>query len=319
MKTFKTLDEQIQLLLSRNLQIDDEVKAKKYLLSNNYYNIINGYGKYFPRKGDCYTDGTTFEEVSKLYLFDKETKQAFFKAIIDVESHIKAIFAYRFAEMFPNKPYAYLSTECYARDKTLSVISTISRLSQIINRQQKICGTSINHYVNNHNDVPVWVLVNHLDFGELRNMLASTTPSLQNKVAKDFHAFIEQHFSNVGVFTPETMLSFIENINDVRNVCAHNNRLLGFKCRRDSKYWRDLHDNYGIISNDLRRSVFSVFISIQCFLSKMEYANLHNRIYKLVNSHLKKNLKTISVNEILRTLGFPDNWHCGSKLQATEE
>ena len=45
MKTFKTLDEQIQLLHNRNLIINDEDYAKKYLLSNNYYNIINGYSK----------------------------------------------------------------------------------------------------------------------------------------------------------------------------------------------------------------------------------------------------------------------------------
>ena len=78
LKTFKTLEEQIQLLRNRNLIINDEEYAKNYLLSNNYYNIINGYGKYFPQEEENYTNGTSFEEVAMLYLFDKELKQTFF-------------------------------------------------------------------------------------------------------------------------------------------------------------------------------------------------------------------------------------------------
>lgn len=278
LKPFKTLDEQIQLLRNRNLIINDEDYAKKYLLSNNYYNIINGYSKFFPMDGENYTEGTTFEEVARLYLFDKELKQAFFKAIIDAESHLKSIFAYRFAESFPNKSYAYLNIECYSQEKTLSVISTISRISQIINRQQKFPESSIYHYLQNHNEVPIWVLVNYLDFGELRNMVTSLNVRLQNKIAKDLCDFIKQNLSNVTTFPPEVMISFVENINEVRNVCAHNNRLIGFNCRRDSKYWRILHENYQINSDDERRNVYSVFVSMQCFLSKIEYSALHNKI-----------------------------------------
>ncbi|EJP30331.1 Abi-like domain protein [Selenomonas sp. FOBRC9] len=73
--------------------IDDEDKAKLYLLTNNYYNIINGYGKYFPRNGDTYINGTNFNEISHLYFFDKEMKQALFQAIINAEVHLKSSFA----------------------------------------------------------------------------------------------------------------------------------------------------------------------------------------------------------------------------------
>lgn len=46
MKEFKTIDEQIQILLGRKLIINDIDKAKAYLLSQNYYNIINGYANF---------------------------------------------------------------------------------------------------------------------------------------------------------------------------------------------------------------------------------------------------------------------------------
>ena len=317
LKPFKTIDEQIQLLKARNLVIKNEEQAKDYLLSNNYYNIINGYSKYFPQSGNCYTNATTFDEVSRLYLFDKELKQTLFKAIIGIESHLKSIFAYHFAERYRDKIYAYLNIECYAKDKTLSVISTIARLSQIINKQQKFPNTSIHHYVNNHQDVPIWVLVNYIDFGELRNMLTSSIPALQNEVAKDMHKFATQNLnlSNADIFHPEVMMSFVENINELRNVCAHNNRLLDFKCRRDSKYWAVLHDKYGIKADDEKRNVFSVVISMQCFLSKREYATLHNTILNRIKSHLIKTITTASVDDILSTLGFPQNWYNEPKIK----
>lgn len=49
LKEFKTIDQQIEILLDRGLIIDDINKAKEYLLTQNYYNIINGYGNFFPR------------------------------------------------------------------------------------------------------------------------------------------------------------------------------------------------------------------------------------------------------------------------------
>ncbi|HGD2944407.1 TPA: Abi family protein, partial [Streptococcus agalactiae] len=44
MKEFKSLTDQLNLLKDRGLKIGDEEKAELYLLTNNYYNIINGYG-----------------------------------------------------------------------------------------------------------------------------------------------------------------------------------------------------------------------------------------------------------------------------------
>lgn len=46
-KPFKTLDEQCDILISRNLVIDDLDFAKRYLLHNNYYEVMNTCGKLF--------------------------------------------------------------------------------------------------------------------------------------------------------------------------------------------------------------------------------------------------------------------------------
>lgn len=307
LKPFKTIDEQIQLLKDRGLIINDEVAASKYLLSNNYYNIINGYSKYFPMCDDKYTGETSFDEVRNLYLLDSELKQIFFKSILTAESHLKAIFAYRFAEKFPDIPYAYLDIYCYSPDKTLNVVNTIHKLSGIINNHQYNKNSSIAHYLNQYGNVPIWVLINHIDFGQLRYMLQNSQTILQNKVARDFMEFIKQNIPNATLFAPEMMIAFLANINEVRNVCAHNNRLVGFRCKKDDKYWADLHSKYMIKPNDERRDPYSVFLSLQCFLSKPEYILFHNTLRKRMN-YFKTKFHSIDYNLIFSELGFPNDW-----------
>lgn len=77
MKKFKTISEQLQLLHDRGLVIHDDAKAGLYLLTQNYYNIINGYASYFPRNGEQYTQGTSFDEIAHLYVFEREIKHPF--------------------------------------------------------------------------------------------------------------------------------------------------------------------------------------------------------------------------------------------------
>ena len=308
LKPFKTIDEQIALLKQRGLHISDESMAKKALLGNNYYNIINGYSKYFPMRGDTYTGGTTFDEVTHLYLFDGEIKQAFFRAILAAETHLKSIFAHRFAEQFQNIPYPYLNIACYDVKKALDVVTTIHKLSGIINRKRQDRTSSIYHYLTRYDNVPIWVLVNHLDFGDLRYMLANSQPRIQNSVAKDLTGFIRQHIQNPSTFPPEVMLAFLANINEMRNVCAHNNRLVGFRCRRDDKYWSPLHQSHNIPPNGNRRDAYSIYLALQCFLSSTEYNILHNTLRKRMN-YVSLRLHSITLNDILNELGFPDDWN----------
>ena len=181
-----------------------------------------------------------------------------------------------------------------------------------ISQYEKRKEGSIYHYLSKYKHVPIWVLINYLNLGELRNLLKKTVKSLQNDISKDFCDFISQNIEGkIAVFPPETLNSFLVNINEIRNICAHNNRIIDYKCHQKVKYWEILHDKYQIIE-DNRNSVYSVFVSLQCFISNTEYAVLHNSIRKRINI-LSNQLKSISVNKILSKLGFPEDWHIKEK------
>lgn len=309
MKKFEDLHGQLAILNKRGISFPDYHKAKLYLLTNNYYNIINRYSKYFMNSQNIYLPGTTFDEITYLYLFDKEIKYALFSAITEAENHLKSILSYQFAKKYNDKPYAYLDINCYDNSKTLELGWLISRLSKIINDHKKSKrNNSIKHYVKKHNDVPIWVLIDYLDFGEVNTLIRNLPLSLQNNIAKNLCSFISEKICMNAPFSPEIMISFTENIRQIRNICAHNNRLLDSKCKSDIKYYPDLHSIYGITHNSQKNDVYNVFIILQCFLSKIQYAQLYNTIKKRMK-RLENKLNIIDVNRILKSLGFPNNWH----------
>ena len=308
LKEFKNIDSQLNVLKERGLIIGDYNSAKRYLLTNNYYNIINGYSKYF-LENHKYVNNSTFEEISRLYFFDKEIKFNLFRATTEAESHIKSILAHRFAEEYQDKPYAYLDINCYDNSKVLKVGKLISTLSSIINTNKNQKGdNAIKHYVNKYNDVPIWVLIGFLTFGQTSTLIQNLPTRIQNKIAFDLKGFAMENFDMTEQFTPEIMMSFINNIREIRNVCAHNNRLLDFNCRASNKYFNCLHSLHNVNNNDKRTDVYNTVLILQCFLSGTEYAQLHNTFKKRVKT-LNNRLDSIEINIILESIGFPNNWH----------
>ena len=80
------------------------------------------------------------------------------------------------------------------------------------------------------------------------------------------------------------------------------------ECRSDVTYLQQFHSLNNITNeNGTRKSVYSTFISLQCFLSKTEYCILSNTIRKRIRN-LNHKVKSIDINIILDALGFPDNW-----------
>ncbi|EAE9894936.1 Abi family protein, partial [Listeria monocytogenes] len=81
-KVFKTVEEQIQILKSRNLNILDEKNAKRILQKISYYDIINGYNDIFleieadSTNGieEVYYQDINFEMIYELYSFDADLR-----------------------------------------------------------------------------------------------------------------------------------------------------------------------------------------------------------------------------------------------------
>jgi len=106
-KDFKTIDEQIEILRSRGLTIEDETEAKDFLFRNNYYRI-SGYSLTL-RKNDVFAKSATFRNIEDIYHFDHEFRHIILHHIETIEVQMKSIYAYEFTKAYG--PLGYLDSK----------------------------------------------------------------------------------------------------------------------------------------------------------------------------------------------------------------
>jgi abortive infection bacteriophage resistance protein len=90
-KEFKAIDEQLEILKNRGLIVEDEEKAKAFLLKNNYYRI-SGFSLTL-RDHDSFYPHTTFQHIIDIYNFDRKFRNLLLKVIEGV-CHVHALFRY---------------------------------------------------------------------------------------------------------------------------------------------------------------------------------------------------------------------------------
>lgn len=87
MKTAKTIDEQLEILINRSIKVSDYDSAYSMLENVNYYTLT---GHLFPFKdGEIYKDNTTIELAINLYNFDNILRNILTSLIVESEEKLK--------------------------------------------------------------------------------------------------------------------------------------------------------------------------------------------------------------------------------------
>lgn len=310
-KPFKTITEQCEILRTRNINIENIEFVKTYLLYNNYYTTINTYSKYLLVEKDIYNEDIKFEDIANIHYFDKDLKAVLFKYILEVENHFKSVLAYRYSEKFKDDDFSYLHLNNYSNTKILEVTKFISSISKII--QDKINNTkqdlsnenAISYYNRKYKSVPIWVLINFMTLGQTIKFYSFLDDSLKNEIAKDMNFFLSENLKTKTILTKEELIIYLKNIVEIRNVVAHNNKLLDYKCKKTMKFNKFLYDEN--IKNDKRQDVYCVILALKCFLEPNQYAQLNNKIRKIV-TNLNKKVDSKYTSKVLKSLNFPEKW-----------
>ena len=116
-KQFKNLDEQIAIFKYKGMIIDDEVYAKKVLLRENYF-FLNGYRHLFIQGDEDkhFKEGTTFEEMYSLFLFDRTFRNDLFKYLLVIENNLKSITSYQLSKKYGYRERDYLKAKNFTND-----------------------------------------------------------------------------------------------------------------------------------------------------------------------------------------------------------
>lgn len=306
MKPFKNLDEQVDILKSRGLIFTNEIKAKDYLLKNNYYNVTNMYSKFLCDDVDKYIVGADFSEIVAIHIFDKELKNILIKNALIIENVFKSVISYRYSEETKNQgSFPYLNKYGYDLSDPFKYAKEIAELVKIIENKKRHSNTSVSHYLKRHNDVPIWVLINYMDFGQTINFYRNLNNTIKHKIARDLNDFANSYLNP----SDEIRLDFkdyeviVDNIKNIRNISAHNNKLFDYQTRYSYPFVECLHEE--ISSN--RSSVYDCIVIMKLFLSPEQYSIMINSIHKRMRN-LSKKLKVIEIYKIINTLGFPNNY-----------
>lgn len=312
MKTyFKTLDEQIDLLKSRNLIIDDEQRAKDKLLNYNFYKVINGTRKYFidsPGSYD-YRDGTSFRELEKMHEFDKEMKKYFLNSILDIERHLRSIISYVFMQYHPEAE-AYLNPENFNSNFSLISANSHTLTKTIENyKEEKNYNKSMEYYTRKYDHVPFWFLVNFISLGKLVNFYQTMKDKEAYEVANVFTKFLIDNIEEAKGYyiTNNQFDSYITAIKDIRNVVAHDNLLLGYRAEENLDMIDPIFKKWNISKEDKRDYVFEIYLVMQLFLTRSQFRELTYNLQAIIE-RLKKEIGKKAFDMVMKDLGFPEDF-----------
>ena len=300
-KTFKTLEEQIDILVRKGLVIDDIETAKEVLLRENYF-FINGYRHLF-MKSDVdrtFIEGTTFREMYAMFYFDRQLRNIIFKNILIVENNLKSILSYVMSKNHGFKENNYLNPNNFVKDSRRN--RQINDLIRKMKRQISVNGkqhTATAHYLNNYGYIPLWIVVKVLSFGIVGELYTILQYQDQKEIADVFEMDIY------------SMVEYLPILANYRNLCAHEDICYINKTQKfieDTKYHHQLNipkedDEYIYGKNDL----FALIIIFKYVLNQDNFNLLINEVeYEL--DRLEGRLKSISIQSVLEEMGFPENF-----------
>ena len=312
-KPFKTHIQQVNILRRKGMTVPQNIGVK-LLEKENYYNVINGYKDLFidirktSTTTEQYKKGTNILELFSLYKFDCDLKSIFLKRLLRVENEIKSLIAYRFSEQYTENTNKCISLENFnlnplgreTREERFSgVINLIASIQQTISSNIRK-HSSIRHYMNEHGYVPLWVLMEVFTFGKVSLFYKYMKQKDKQKISAVY---------NVSDIDLETIL---KNLGLVRNLCAHDERLYNFKAKKPIRK-TSIHTQLSIpCSNGGQpllgvQDLFSILISLKLLLPQEEIILIIDELTNII-CKLSSDLKTISINDVLSKMGFPQNW-----------
>ena len=310
-KNFKNLDEQVEILKFKGLIINDENYAKKILLRENYF-FLMGYRHLFMEPGDRhFKEGTTFEELYSLFLFDRSIRNVLFKYILVIENNLKSITSYQLSKKYGYKERDYLKAKNFTPDPNKQ--AQLNDLLKKMKRQIKVNGsqhTATQHYVSNYGYIPLWILVKVLSFGIVSEMYSILKPEDQKEIA------------NVYDIDTNSLIVYLPILANYRNLCAHEDILYENKTQKlidDTVYHKLLNlkkedDIYIQGKND----VFCLIIIMKQLLNTDDFKNMTFELDNILET-LNFNLRTISINKVLDRMGFPKNWKNLASIERSKE
>lgn len=315
-KPFKTVKEQIEILKSRNLIIPDEEKATTELRLKSYYKLINGYQNPFWAQTDYFQTGTTIYHILLLYAFDELMRCELLNRFLSLESKLKTIIAYEYCKVYgalgykDKANYGVSATDSKLNDfiKVVDNIKT-EALSDVANEndlsaknrnttpQKTFKYKPVGHYIQNHHDVPLWVMMECLTLGNVSVFFELIPVDVKKAIADKISHISKEQYSY------KDIKIMLKTLTILRNTCAHSNPLYNFKMKNNissNSFVKRVKSEYGDLNTN---NLAAGFIILSAFLPEKDVINSFD-IIKTNFESCKKSYSDRANAKIMDSMGF---------------
>lgn len=244
-KPFKSYEEQVAILQSRGMRVDDPERAAQILCSRSYYRLA-GYWhsmrRIDPHTGhslDRFQDGTSFDLVISLYDFDARLRDAVFSEIASIELALRALIGHELGRIDPLIHLNGSLLNATARQPSKAQ-PTQNAHELWLQKYDMAVKQSREDFVEHHRShyqaiLPIWVAVEVMDWGMLSHLYRFAPNRARNEIA-----------CHCGM-TAAQLESWLKSLNILRNYAAHHARLFtrvfDIKPKRiDDPRMRPLHE-----------------------------------------------------------------------------
>jgi abortive infection bacteriophage resistance protein len=283
-----SISDQIALLQRRGMIVPDAAKAEHYLRHVSYYRL-RAYWLPFEQTSDVdgdhlFADGTNFDDVLSLYIFDRQLRLLVMDAIERIEVSLRGVWAHHLATKYG--PHGYLEPELYDDSH---YVAALKALGEEIDRSRD---TFIAHYRRKYEDPafpPIWMAAEVISLGQLSKWIANL------KFRADRQAMAKPYGLDEKI-----LISVVHHLTYVRNICAHHGRL-----------W----NKQFTVTMTMPNSPGSLKLAMHTPSNRKPYNTLVMMGYLLSiiapGTEWKKNLIALMADYPLAepaTMGFPENW-----------
>ncbi|SKA11688.1 Abortive infection bacteriophage resistance protein [Pilibacter termitis] len=281
MKPFKSHKEQVQILIERGLEIQDQAFAESVLSNLNYY-MLSGYLYPFKnRSTERFSADVTFEEILNLYYFDAEMRSALLFAVNHIEQRLKSVIAYNIAEEYPDNPLIYENKNFFKNQNEHEKF--ITSFNAFVQHNSTI--PFVEHHIKNYGGhFPIWVASELFTLGNIKFLYRNLPNKLRRKVSSTFD------------ISPDVLDSWIDNLRITRNMLAHDRKLYQTTWSKTPKLPKKYRPE-----KPLGNKLFP-----QIYLMKLMFPS--TTLWSLAFKKIGTVLIDYNSKIKLKDLGFPSNW-----------
>lgn len=273
-----TIDQQIAKLKERGCIVEDMEYARETLTYINYFRLANYFEPFMISK-NRYEEGTTFEKIVRIYEVDRKLRSILIAALEEIEIALRAAVSNYHALKYGALGYLNASNFDFHHNHS----AFMSKIRHLVEQNED--REFVKHYNRKYQgSFPLWVVMELFSFGTLAFFY------------KDMHSADKKHLADKYYACSSSELdNWIFCMNELRNYCAHYNRIYGNSFPVEPRTPRDC-------THELQPDVFGYIMVMKHLYHDKENWNV--RVVKPIVRMIGKNHDIIRLSD----LGFPADW-----------